>query len=51
MSQQFDGNGVSRRDFVKGAVGIAGAFAMGGCMGTVAGAAASGGAMSPTLLS
>ncbi|MDQ2666603.1 MAG: sugar phosphate isomerase/epimerase [Gemmatimonadota bacterium] len=51
MSQQFDSNGVSRRDFVKGAVGIAGAFALGGCMGTGAGAKASGSAMSSTSLS
>lgn len=50
MSHQFDRNGVSRRDFVKSAVGIAGAFAMGGCMGTAAGAAGSGGAMSSTSL-
>ncbi len=51
MSEQFDSNGVSRRDFVKGAIGIAGAFAMGGCMGTAGSAAASGGVMSSTSLS
>ena len=48
VSQHFDSNGVSRRDFVKSAVGLAGAFAMGGCMGTAAGAPGSGGAMSST---
>ena len=51
MSQQFDSNGVSRRDFVKGVAGIAGAFAMTGCMGTAAGAMAGGGAMSSSSLS
>jgi sugar phosphate isomerase/epimerase len=49
MSQQFDSNGVSRRDFVKGVAGIAGAFAMTGCMGTGAAVATSGGAMSSSL--
>jgi sugar phosphate isomerase/epimerase len=47
MSQQFDNNGVSRRDFLKGAAGVAGAFALGGCMGT----AGSSGAMSSSSLS
>ena len=46
MSQQFDSNGVSRRDFLKGAAGVAGAFALGGCMGTSAATAGSTGAMS-----
>lgn len=43
MSELFDRNGVSRRTFVKSAVGVAGAFALGGCMRS---AAASGGALS-----
>jgi len=51
MAQQFDSNGVSRRDFVKGVAGIAGAFAMTGCMGTAAAAAGSSGAMSSSSLS
>ena len=51
MSQQFDSNGVSRRDFVKGVAGMAGAFAMSGCMGTAAAVATSGGAMSSSSLS
>ena len=51
MSQQYDSNGVSRRDFVKGVAGMAGAFALTGCMGTAAGAMASGGAMSSASLS
>jgi sugar phosphate isomerase/epimerase len=50
MAPQFDSNGVSRRDFMKGAVGIAGAYALSGCMGTAA-AVASGGAMSSSSLS
>ena len=50
MAQQFDSNGVSRRDFVKGVAGIAGAFAMTGCMGTAAAVANSGGAMSSSSL-
>ena len=49
MAQQFDSNGVSRRDFVKGVAGIAGAFAMTGCMRTAAGASA-GSAMSSSSL-
>lgn len=51
MSQQFDSNGVSRRDFLKGAAGLAGAFAFGGCMGTAAAAAGSSDAMSSASLS
>jgi sugar phosphate isomerase/epimerase len=51
MSQQFDSNGVSRRAFLKGAAGVAGAYALSGCMGTAAAAASSGGAMSSSSLS
>jgi sugar phosphate isomerase/epimerase len=51
MSQQYDSNGVSRRDFVKGVAGMAGAFALTGCMGTAAASAGSGSAMSSSSLS
>lgn len=42
---------VSRREFVKSAVGIAGAFAIGGCMGSTGGASSSSASMSSTSLS